>query len=51
MRIETLDNFPAELDNLALESPEATFYHTGSWLLSLADAFPAMVFRTLVSPT
>lgn len=49
MRIVTLDTFPPELDTLADAAPRATFYHTGAWLLSLADAYPRLALRCLVA--
>jgi hypothetical protein len=48
MRIELVDSFPPELDAVADVSPRATFYHTGAWLLSLADAYPRMALSCLV---
>jgi len=49
MRIVTVDSFPRELDSLADASPRATFYHTGAWLLSLADAYPRLALHCLVA--
>jgi len=49
MNIETLDSFPPELDAVASASPRATFYHTGTWLASLADAYPRLALRVLVA--
>jgi hypothetical protein len=49
MKIELLDTFPAELDAVADASPLATFYHTGAWLLSFAEAYPRLRFRCLVA--
>jgi CelD/BcsL family acetyltransferase involved in cellulose biosynthesis len=49
MRIVTLDTFTPELDTLADAAPRATFYHTGTWLLSLADAYPRLALRSLVA--
>jgi hypothetical protein len=49
MRIVTVDSFPPELDALADSSPRATFYHTGPWLISLADAYPRLSLHCLVA--
>ncbi len=49
MRIITIDSFPRELDSLADAAPRATFYHTGAWLLSLADAYPRLALYCLVA--
>ena len=49
MRVTTLDSFPAELDDLALRSPHATFYHSGVWLDGLIAAYPALNFRCLLA--
>ena len=49
MRIVAVDTFPPELDAVADASPRATFYHTGTWLLSLAAAYPRMRARWLVA--
>jgi hypothetical protein len=49
MRIETTEQFLPALDELALSSPEATFYHTGAWLQSLSQSFTGLGFRCLVA--
>jgi CelD/BcsL family acetyltransferase involved in cellulose biosynthesis len=49
MSIELLDNFPAELDELAREAEWSSFYQTGAWIESLRAAFPRMTFRCLVA--
>jgi CelD/BcsL family acetyltransferase involved in cellulose biosynthesis len=49
MKIDLLDTFPAELDAVADASPLATFYHTGAWLLSFAEAYPRLRLRCLVA--
>jgi len=49
MRIETADQFSSPLDEFARRSPDATFYHTGSWIESLARAFPSMRFQCLTA--
>ena len=49
MRIEIVDQFSAALDELALRSSDATFYHTGTWIESLARAFPSMRFQCLAA--
>lgn len=49
MRVETVDEFSDALDDIALHSPEATFYHTGAWLTALARAFPSFGLRCLVA--
>lgn len=47
MRIERLDAWSGELDQLAAGASQSTFYHTGAWLRSLADAYPRMALRVL----
>jgi CelD/BcsL family acetyltransferase involved in cellulose biosynthesis len=49
MTITTVDTFPSELDDLALASPQATFYHTGVWLESVAAAYPRLSLRCIVA--
>lgn len=49
MSIELLDNFPADLDDLAREADCSSFYQTGVWIESLRAAFPRMAFRCLVA--
>lgn len=49
MKIEALDRFPPELDDVAARSAYATFYHTTVWLSSLAAAYPRMEPRCLVA--
>jgi CelD/BcsL family acetyltransferase involved in cellulose biosynthesis len=49
MHIDRLDAWAPELDALAESSPNATFYHTGTWLGALADAYPRMALRVLVA--
>jgi len=49
MQIEIVDRLSPAFDELALRSPDATFYHTTVWLESLSRAFPAMRFRCLVA--
>lgn len=49
MKIETVEQFSPDLDEIAHGSPEATFYHTGAWLQSVARAFPALSFRCLLA--
>jgi hypothetical protein len=49
MRVDTVEQFTDALDEIALNSPEATFYHTGAWLRSLSVAFPALRLRCLVA--
>lgn len=49
MRIEIADHFSAPLEELALHSSEATFYHTGGWIDSLSRSFPSMRFRCLTA--
>lgn len=48
MKIETLDRFAPALEEIAERSERATFYHTGVWLLGLADALPSLGLRCLV---
>ena len=49
MKIAVVDTFPPELDAVAEASQQATFYHTGTWLLSLVAAYPNMRARWLVA--
>lgn len=49
MKTTTLDTFPVELDDVALDSPHATFYHSRVWLESVAAAYPRMQFRCIVA--
>lgn len=49
MDIVVVDSFPPELDAVASASPRATFYHTSTWLHSLAAAYPRMHLRCLVA--
>ena len=49
MEIENSDRFSPALDELALGSSDATFYHTGLWLECLSRAFPSLRFRCLVA--
>jgi len=49
MEVEIVDRLSPAFDELALRSPDATFYHTTVWLESLSRAFPAMGFRCLVA--
>ncbi len=49
MRVETVEQFSLGLEEVALHSPEATFYHTGAWLDSLSLAFPSLHLRCLVA--
>jgi CelD/BcsL family acetyltransferase involved in cellulose biosynthesis len=49
MKTTTLDSFPADLDSVALESPHATFYHSGVWLHSVAAAYPRLSLRCIVA--
>lgn len=49
MTIELLDRFMPDLDKLALEAGNATFYHTSTWIESLEAAFPDMLFSCLVA--
>jgi len=49
MRIETVDQFSAPLDELARRCPDATFYHTGTWIESLERTFPSMRFQCLTA--
>jgi hypothetical protein len=49
MEIKTVDRFSPALDELALASSDATFYHTGIWLEGLSRAFPAVRLRCLVA--
>ncbi len=49
MRIERLDAWSGELDQLAAGAPQSTFYHTGAWLRALADAYPRLALRVLLA--
>jgi hypothetical protein len=49
MRIERLDAWSRELDELAVGAHRATFYHTGAWLRALAAAYPRMSLHLLVA--
>ncbi len=49
MKVVLVDTFPPELDAVAESSPRATFYHTHAWLSSLADAYPRLTPRCLVT--
>jgi GNAT superfamily N-acetyltransferase len=49
MSISTIDGFDPGLDAIARESRQATFYHTGTWLESLAAAFPRLTLKCLTS--
>jgi len=49
MRVEHLDGWSDDLDALAARAPRATFYHTGAWLCSFADAYPRTSLRVLAA--
>jgi CelD/BcsL family acetyltransferase involved in cellulose biosynthesis len=49
IRIERLDAWTTELDELAASASQSTFYHTGAWLRSLGDAYPRMALRVLLA--
>jgi CelD/BcsL family acetyltransferase involved in cellulose biosynthesis len=49
MRIEILDELPTELETIARQCPWATFYHTRTWIESLAESFPKWGFRCLAA--
>jgi hypothetical protein len=49
MHIEIVDEFSAALDEVALRSSDATFYHTRTWIESLARTFPSMRFQCVVA--
>lgn len=49
MRIDRLDAWSEELDQLASGADGATFYHTGPWLRALGHAYPRMSLRLLVA--
>lgn len=49
MKIATIDRFTPALDEIAGHSPNATFYHTRTWLQGLDAAFPGLEFRCLVA--
>ena len=49
MQVEIAHRFSADLDEVALNSPEATFYHTGTWIESLSLAYPAIRFQCLIA--
>jgi CelD/BcsL family acetyltransferase involved in cellulose biosynthesis len=45
MQTRILDRFSNDLDEVVLDSPQATFYHTGAWIDSLSLVYPGMQFR------
>ena len=49
MKITLLDHLPAECDVLADASTTATFYHTSTWLHSLAKTLSGLTLRCLVA--
>ncbi|HXV12882.1 MAG TPA: GNAT family N-acetyltransferase [Candidatus Krumholzibacteria bacterium] len=49
MRVVVVDTFPPELDAVADASARATFYHTSTWLTSLAGAYPRLRLRCLLA--
>ncbi len=49
MRVETVDRVPDGLDEIACQSPLASFYHTRVWLECLTNSFPQFKFRCLVA--
>jgi CelD/BcsL family acetyltransferase involved in cellulose biosynthesis len=49
MHIERLDAWTSELDELAANAPNATFYHTGTWLRALGESYPRMSLRVLLA--
>jgi len=49
MRIRTLETFPDELDAIAKESPDATFYHSAAWIRSVAAVYSRFSFRCLLA--
>jgi len=49
MQTETVTTYTPEMDHLAAECRNATFYHSRAWVESLADTYPGMTFRCLVA--
>jgi CelD/BcsL family acetyltransferase involved in cellulose biosynthesis len=49
MSIEALDHYPAELDDLALQADDSSFYQTSGWITSVEASFPHMRARCLVN--
>ncbi len=49
MHVEIVDLFPDVLDDLALRSPESTFYQSRTWLESLTRVYPAMRLQCLLA--
>jgi len=49
MNITLLDSLPGELDAIAIDSPEATFYQTRPWLESLAATLDSFELRCFVA--
>lgn len=49
MQVDRIDRFSPDLDEFAVNSPGATFYHSSTWIECLARAFPAMRFECLVA--
>jgi CelD/BcsL family acetyltransferase involved in cellulose biosynthesis len=47
MQTSILDRFSTDLDEVVLDSPQATFYHTGVWIDSLSIVYPGMKFRCI----
>ncbi|UCH85329.1 MAG: hypothetical protein JSW50_06475, partial [Candidatus Latescibacterota bacterium] len=49
MQTKIIDRLSPDLDEVALDSPRATFYHTGVWLDSIAHTYPGMKLRCIVA--
>jgi CelD/BcsL family acetyltransferase involved in cellulose biosynthesis len=49
LQTETLTTYAEEMERLAATCPRATFYHSRTWVESLAATYPHMTFRSLVA--
>jgi CelD/BcsL family acetyltransferase involved in cellulose biosynthesis len=49
MKTETVTTYTQEMDHLAAQSRNATFYHSRAWVESLAETYPRMTFRCLLA--
>src|SRR5262245_64482785 len=49
MQIDTVTTYTHEVEHLAAECRDATFYHSRTWVESVAKTYPGMTFRCLVA--
>jgi CelD/BcsL family acetyltransferase involved in cellulose biosynthesis len=49
MQVDLIDRFTPDLDAFAVDSKDATFYHSGTWIESLSQSFPRMTFQCFVA--